>query len=69
MKEQPESNIRLIIELLQTMSPYKGVTETKGLELPFRRTGLANGTVQLPKDFDKHFDEMDKEISELFYRG
>lgn len=67
MQGQSEDNIRLIIELLRAMSPYKEKTEEKMDSKSFQRTGLAKGTVQLPEDFDKHFDDLDKEVSELFY--
>lgn len=62
MQEQPEGNIRLIIELLHTMSQKETVR-------PFKRTGIANGTVDFPEDFDDCFDGMDEEIAEMFYGG
>lgn len=66
MQEQPEKNIKLIVELLQTMSPKKDKTSHASGE-NFKRTGLARGVINLPDDFDEVFDELDKEISELFY--
>lgn len=34
---------------------------------PFRRTGLAKGLINLPDDFDEHFNDMDAEIAAMFY--
>ena len=34
---------------------------------PFRRTGLAKGLIDLPDDFDEHFNDMDAEIIAMFY--
>lgn len=65
MQKQPESNIRLIIDLLHTMSPSR--EKTNPAVQPFKRTGLAEGIVQLPEDFDEHFDDLNAEISESFY--
>lgn len=69
MQGQPESNIKLIIDLLHSMTPHKGKTESNAATQPFKRTGLAKGIIQLPEDFDEHFDDLDEEISELFYGG
>lgn len=69
MQEQPESNIKLIVELLRTMSPYKEDIRTETAARTFKRTGLAKETIHLPEDFDEHFSDADKEISEMFYRG
>lgn len=67
MQKQPESNIRLIIDLLHTMSPSKEKTNPAPLVQPFKRTGLAGGIVHLPEDFDEHFDDLNMEITESFY--
>ena len=32
-----------------------------------KRTGIANGTVEFPENFDADFDNMDAEIAEMFY--
>lgn len=65
MQEQPEKNIQLIVDLLQTMSlkkkpaarmPHKG----------FKRTGLAKGMVELPDGFDETFDALDEDVREMF---
>ncbi len=69
MQGQPDSNIKLIIELLRTMSPYKEKEDIHVAAQPFKRTGLASGAVELPEDFDEAFEELDKEIAELFLGG
>lgn len=66
MQEQPEKNIRLIVDLLQTMSLNKE-TEAGMRHESFRRTGLAKGLVELPDDFDETFDALDKDIEKMFY--
>ena len=65
MQQQPESNIRIIVELLQKMLP----TPKEETAKPFRRTGVAKGLVQFPVDFDEHFDDLNPEISEMFNGG
>ncbi len=66
MQGQPEKNIQLIVELLQTMSPRGDGTAKMSSEV-FKRTGLAKKAVNLPADFDEAFDALDKDIEELFY--
>lgn len=66
MQEQPEKNIRLIIALLETMTP-KEDTATETPTKAFKRTGLAKDLINLPDDFDETFDALDKDIAELFY--
>ena len=62
MQGQPEKNIRLIVDLLRTMS----VRENAQTQV-FRRTGLAKEAVNLPGDFDETFDALDHDIEEMFY--
>ncbi len=62
MQRQPEKNIRLIVDLLRTMS----VRENAQTQV-FRRTGLAKKAVNLPGDFDETFDALDHDIEEMFY--
>ena len=62
MQRQPEKNIRLIVDLLRTMS----VRENAQTQV-FRRTGLAKEAVNLPGDFDETFDALDNDIEGLFY--
>ena len=63
MQQQPESNIKIIVELLQRMVPT--AKDADSLQ-PFRRTGRAKGRVIFPKDFDEHFDDLNEEISNEF---
>lgn len=65
MQNQPENNIRIIVDLLRVMN--QGIFERNVTQQPFRRTGIANGVFNLPDDFDEQFDAMDEEIAELFY--
>ena len=62
MQRQPEKNIRLIVDLLRTMS----VRENAQTQV-FRRTGLAKEAVNLPGDFAETFDALDHDIEEMFY--
>lgn len=62
MQRPPEKNIRLIVDLLRTMS----VRENAQTQV-FRRTGLAKEAVNLPGDFDETFDALDHDIEEMFY--
>ena len=62
MQRQPEKNIRLIVDLLRTMS----VRENAQTQV-FRRTGLAKEAVNLPGDLDETFDALDHDIEEMFY--
>lgn len=66
MQGQPEKNIQLIVDLLQTMSPKENATAATPSGV-FKRTGLAKQTVKLSDDFDETFDALDQEIEELFY--
>ena len=65
LRQQPESNIRIIVELLQKMLPTPKEETVK----PFRRTGVAKGLVQFPADFDEQFDDLNPDISEMFNGG
>ena len=62
MQRQPEKNIRLIVDLLRTMS----VRDNAQTQV-FRRTVLAKEAVNLPGDFDETFDALDHDIEEMFY--
>ncbi len=66
MQRQPEKNIRLIVDLLQTMSTRENTADQASAGV-FRRTGLAKGAVSLPGDFDETFDALDNDIEGLFY--
>ena len=65
MQKQPEGNIQIIVELLRKMLPEPKVETRKQA----KRTGLSKGLVHFPEDFDEHFDDMNSEISDLFYGG
>lgn len=65
MQGQPEKNIQLIVDLLQTMSTRENAAVKAPVE--GRRTGLAKGIVSLPSDFDETFDALDDDIEGLFY--
>ena len=67
LQRQPESNVRIILDLLRAM-PAKSHQAVISHQ-PFRRTGMARGKVHLPDDFDEHFDDLNEEIAESFYRG
>lgn len=67
MQHQPESNIQLIVNLLRAM-PVK-VDSTLTVPRSFKRTGIAKGKLELPDDFDEHFDDLNEEIAESFYGG
>ena len=65
MQKQPESNLKILVDLLHSMSPVS--TETlQGSAVPYKRTGVANGTAVFPMDFDESFDAFDPEIEALF---
>lgn len=68
MQKQPEKNIQLIVDLLQTMSLKKEPVARMPHE-SFKRTGLAKGMVELPDDFDETFDALDEDIKEMFDRS
>ena len=65
MQRQPESNIRIIVELLQRMTPVAQEQSPR----PFKRTGLSKGLIHFNADFDEHFDDLNAEISEMFNGG
>ena len=58
INQQPEANLRAIVELLKCM-PTRVRTTSK-------RTGIANDKYVIDAAFDKNFDAMDEEIAGLF---
>lgn len=60
IQRQPESNLKVIVDLLRRLAPAKPKTIAK-------RTGVASGKLNLPADFDEYFDELDSEIAGDFY--
>ena len=65
MQQQPEGSIKIIVELLRKMTP----TPQEETEKQIKRTGLSKGLIHFPADFDEHFDDLNSEISDLFYGG
>ncbi|MCR5266545.1 MAG: hypothetical protein K6E29_08155 [Cyanobacteria bacterium RUI128] len=64
MQQQPERNLQIIVDTLHAMSTNNTITVDT---LPFKRTGHAKGLINLPPDFDDHFNDMDDEIADMFY--
>ena len=67
MAEQPESNIRIIIDLLHAMD--QSGLNSKKMDDTTKRIGVAKGKIILPEGFDEEFDSLDSEIAEMFYGG
>lgn len=67
MAEQPESNIRIIIDLLHAMD--QSGLNSKKMDDTTKRIGVAKGKIILPEGFDEEFDSLDSEIAEMFYEG
>ena len=66
MQRQPESNIKLLVDLLKTW-PSSSASNRKTITTnTFKRTGIARGTVEFPPDFDEHFDDLNEEIVAMF---
>ena len=66
MQKQPESNIKIIVELLRTMSPSVSDKPKTKPVAPLKRTGMAKGVITFPADFDDHFDDLNEEIAAMF---
>ena len=68
MQQQPESNIKILVDLLKTMSPGVHIVQNRRTALTdaSKRTGVARGTVVFPPDFDEHFDDLNDEIAAMF---
>ena len=64
MAEQPESNIRIIIDLLHAMD--QSGLNSKKMDDTTKRIGVAKGKIILPEGFDEEFDSLDSEIAEMF---
>ncbi|MBR1635418.1 MAG: hypothetical protein IJ682_10210 [Lachnospiraceae bacterium] len=67
MQKQPESNLRIIVDMLHAMSIKHPTVDVSVNAQPFKRTGQAKGVFNLPADFDEHFDDMNDEIAAMFY--
>ena len=48
------------------MIQAKRIQVEKASEDPFRRTGIANGSIDFPEDFDEQFDDLNEEIADMF---
>lgn len=67
MQKQPESNLRIIVDMLHAMNVKQPTVDISVTTQPFKRTGQAKGAFNLPEDFDEHFDDMNDEIAAMFY--
>ena len=67
MAEQPESNLRIIIDLLHAMD--QSGQNSKKMDDTTKRIGVAKGKIILPEGFDEEFDSLDSEIAEMLYGG
>ncbi|MBO6113318.1 MAG: hypothetical protein J6P45_09765 [Lachnospiraceae bacterium] len=67
MQKQPDSNLRIIVDMLHAMNIKQPESDVAVSSKPFKRTGQAKGVFKLPADFDEHFDDMNDEIASLFY--
>ena len=47
---------------------YIRLSVEKASAEPFRRTGIANGSIDFPEDFDEQFDDLNEEIAAMFYQ-
>ena len=59
MQQQPERDIRIVLEFLKKMSRKAPVAKV-------RRWGLGAKKVRLPADFDETFNSLDEEIEKDF---
>ena len=60
LEEQPDSNLRVIVDLLKKLKP-----EEKRKKI--RRIGVGRDVIKLPEDFYEHFDDLNEEIALMFY--
>ena len=67
MQNQPDENLRILIDLLHVMTPRSQAREKTEEVRAFRRTGIAKNEITLPQDFDEHFDDLNEEIAQSFY--
>ena len=63
MQKQPESNLRIIVDMLHAMNVNKPTVDAAVSVQSFKRTGQAKGKFNLPADFD----DMNEEIATMFY--
>ena len=67
IQQQPESNLRIIVDMLHAMNVKQPAIDVSASAKPFKRTGQAKGVFNLPADFDEHFDDINDEIATMFY--
>lgn len=66
MQRQPESNLKILVDLMKRMSLESTSKREAVAASSFKRTGVARGTLELPADFDEHFDDLNDEIAAMF---
>ena len=66
IQEQPESNLKIIIDLLKALRTANLSNENKSDQV-FSRTGVGKDVIKLPEDFLEHFDDSNDEIAKMFY--
>ena len=64
LQAQPDSNIRIIVDFLRTLS--ENSQQDENAKIP-RRFGLAKGAFSLPPDFLEQSRALDEEIAKDFY--
>ena len=60
LEEQPDSNLRVIVDLLKKLKPEEKRKKIK-------RIGVGRDVIKLPEDFYEHFDDLNEEIALMFY--
>lgn len=63
LQQQPESNIRVIVDVLRKMSSKSQLVNTHTT----KRTGIGNNKYNFLSDFDATFDALDNDIAADFY--
>ena len=66
IQEQPESNLRIIIDLLKALGSANLSKENKTNQV-IMRTGVGRDVIKLPEDFLEHFDDSNDVIAKMFY--
>jgi len=66
IQEQPESNLKIIIDLLKALRTANLSNDNKSDQV-FSRTGVGKDVIKLPEDFLEHFDDSNDEIAKMFY--
>ena len=66
IQEQPESNLRIIIDLLKAFGT-PNLSKNNKSDQVITRTGVGKDVIKLPDDFLEHFDDSNDEIAKMFY--